>query len=97
MSLRRKTYMLVGATLLVAAVAIFAVSQWVFVRDGQWTSSVITFTLALLAVVVALGLAVCAILEKSLFKRLANLTEQIRSAGKSGRELSPIKAGRKTN
>ncbi len=52
-----------GATLLVAAVAIFAVSQWVFVRDGQWTSSVVSFTVALVGVVVALGIAVCWILE----------------------------------
>jgi len=85
--------LLVGATLLVAAVAIFAVSQWVFVRDGQWTSSVVSFTVALVGVVVALGIAVCWILEGSLFRRLANLTGQVRSLGDGAKEFAPIDVG----
>ncbi len=83
MSLRRKTYLLVGATLLIAAVAIFAVSQAVFVHDGQWTGEVLIFTLSLIGLVIILGAAVCWILDKYLFRRLARLTSgvQVGAAG----------------
>ena len=83
MSLRRKTYLLVGATLLVAAVAIFAVSQAVFVHDGQWTGEVLIFTLSLIGLVIILGAAVCWILEEYLFRRLARLTSGVQ-VGESG-------------
>jgi diguanylate cyclase (GGDEF)-like protein/putative nucleotidyltransferase with HDIG domain len=87
--------MLVGATMLVAAVAIFAVSQWVFVRDGQWTSSVLYLALGLIVVVLALGVAVCAILEKSVFRRIVKLTEQVQPVGGGAGDLTPITAGKR--
>jgi diguanylate cyclase (GGDEF)-like protein len=76
--------MLVGFTLLVAAVAIFVVSQAVFARDGGWTESVLSFTLLLVGLVLALGLTLCLILEHALFRRLANLTSQVQSAASAG-------------
>jgi diguanylate cyclase (GGDEF)-like protein/putative nucleotidyltransferase with HDIG domain len=90
LSVRRKTYLFVGATLLVAAVAIFAVSQAVFVREGGWTGDVLMFTVALIGVVLALGVAVCAILEGGLFRKLAKLTAQVRGAGAGGQNAAPI-------
>ncbi|MBN1630314.1 MAG: hypothetical protein JW990_11150, partial [Thermoleophilia bacterium] len=90
MSVRRKTYLLVAATLLVAAAAIFSVSQAVFVRDGQWTRDVLSFSLALVGVVLVLGVAVCVILEASLFRKIGRLTAQVRVAGSTEEDTPPI-------
>jgi diguanylate cyclase (GGDEF)-like protein/putative nucleotidyltransferase with HDIG domain len=89
-SVRRKTYLPVGATLLVAALAIFSVSQAVFVRDGQWTGDVLAFTLALIGVVVVLGVAVCLILEASIFRKLIKLSAQVQRAGSTEQDHTPI-------
>jgi len=93
LSLRRKTYIFVGASLVVASVAIFAVSQVVFVRDGRWTESALYFALLLLGVVIVLGLALCLILERALFRRLALLTSAVHPSG-SGVDLTQVTAGR---
>jgi diguanylate cyclase (GGDEF)-like protein/putative nucleotidyltransferase with HDIG domain len=87
--------MLVAATMLVAAVAIFAVSQMLFVRDGQWTSDVLYFMLCLIGVVLVLGVVVCVILENSVFRRIVRLTEQVQPLGEGVGDLTPITVGRK--
>ena len=90
MSLRRKTYLLVGATQLVVALAIFAVSQAVVVRDGQWTGEVLIFMTSLIGVVIILGCAVCWILDKYLFRRLACLTSNVQVGGSEMMDLAPF-------
>jgi diguanylate cyclase (GGDEF)-like protein len=93
LSLRRKTYLLIGATLLIAAGAIFAVSQVVLIRGGYWTESVLYFTLLLAGVVIAVGLALCMVLERGLFRRLAILTSTVRPTG-VGVDITQVAAGR---
>ena len=94
MSLRGRTYIFVGLTLAVAAVAIFGVSEIALGRQGHWTDSVLSFSLSLTAVVIALGLAQCFILETSLFRRIATMTEQIQPNAADG-ELPRVSVGRK--
>lgn len=75
---------------MVAAIAIFAVSQAVLVGDGQWTSDIAIFTASLIAVVVLLGVVVCAVLERSLFRRLRKLITQIQPGGSGGADLALV-------
>jgi diguanylate cyclase (GGDEF)-like protein/putative nucleotidyltransferase with HDIG domain len=95
LSLRRKTYLLVGASLLVAAAVTFAVSQAVFVHDGQWTKSILYFALSLVGIVAALGVAECAIMETSMFRKLAKLIKQVQKVGATGEHRTPIEVGGK--
>ena len=98
MSLRRRIYTLVGVTLLVAAIAIFAVSQAVFAKDGGWTEGVLYFMFLLIGLVLALGLSLYLILDHALFRRLAYLTSQVQpgaahdatriSVGRDGRAVA---------
>jgi diguanylate cyclase (GGDEF)-like protein len=84
--------MFVGVALLVAAVAIFAISQLLFVRSGYWTASVLYFTLLLIGVVIAVGLALCMILDRALFRRLAILTSAVHPED-AGVDMAKVSAG----
>jgi diguanylate cyclase (GGDEF)-like protein/putative nucleotidyltransferase with HDIG domain len=62
----------------------------VFVHDGGWTSQVIHFAVSLLGVVVALGVAVCVILEVFFFRRLKKLTAQVQRLGSGEEDGTPL-------
>jgi diguanylate cyclase (GGDEF)-like protein/putative nucleotidyltransferase with HDIG domain len=90
LSLRRKTYLLVGASLLIAAAVVISVALALFVEDGQWTGSVLYFMLTLTGIVMALSVAICAVLEGSMFRKIAKMTAQVEKVGEDGAHLAAI-------
>ncbi len=80
MSLRLKTYLLVGSALLLAAFAVYMVSQAILVGQGQWTNEVLRYAASLVGVMLALGVAISVIIETSLFRRLSRRVTQAQAA-----------------
>lgn len=74
LSVRRKTYLILGGFLLLAVVAIVVATQALFVRDGGWTGSLVALVLLLVGVVVLLVLAVGVLLQGLVFRNLARST-----------------------
>ena len=74
--------------------AIFVISQLAFVDDGRWTTGVYYVMAVPVGVVLVLAFVMCAILERSLFRRLKRLTAQF-GMGSSTANPASISAGGK--
>ncbi len=69
LSLRRKTYLLIGAGAVAAAAAVVGVVKGVLVGAGPWTGTAYTLTLAVIGLIVVLAAALCGVLEVSVFRK----------------------------
>jgi len=89
-SLRRKTYALVSAAVLVTVAIVVVVTKLVLVGEGQWTGDVLALMLSLIAVVVVFAASLGFLLEMRVFRRVARLTGQIDKVAGSSDERVPV-------
>jgi HAMP domain-containing protein len=86
MSLRRKTLVIVGATLVGLIVIVFAISESIFLRNADHQGQITLFSLLslLLGAGLVFGVVVLLLLEKLVLSPLSRLSVGVRNLSRTG-------------